>query len=212
MCKFEGAVLDPTKEKCGHEICIPYDDVNLRNPYWGTWRPSAEERGLGGWKEWLGGKNGGHFVDTSSCRARLLKSDAILIHMEYTHNTYFHFVAQVLVKLYGVSTHLFANTSYHIFLSGHFSQSHMDWLQLFTDHPVRSLESLRKEEKSCFHSVATMHVEDWFLGAFHLLHLEWKPELSLSSFADFMHARSGNTRRTLIPDTSSKVKVHNSSC
>jgi protein O-mannose beta-1,4-N-acetylglucosaminyltransferase len=119
--------------------------------------------------------------------------------MKYTHGTFFHFVAQVLIKLYVANSELYSNTSIYIIMAGKdYSKGHMEWLQLFSKHPVRSIESVKLDE--CWSSVSVLNLDDWFHGAFHLLHLEWRPEYVLRSYADFMHLRSGTQKRTLIPN------------
>jgi hypothetical protein len=176
VCRFQNAIIDHTKSKCSHTVCLPY---NFDGPSYRTW---------------------GRTYTQPDCQRRFSRRrhDALLIEMEYTHGTFFHFLAQVLMKVYVASSELSMNSTMYIIMSGkHYTKGHTEWLQLFTKHPVRSAESVREDE--CWDSVSVVKLEDWFNGAFHLLHLEWKPEYSLRTFADFLHLRSGTKKRTLIP-------------
>lgn len=182
VCRFPGAVVDPTKTICGKYVCVPYD-VNV---------PKREA-----WDVVSGNVHG------LECRGgRRKKFDVMVIDMKYTHGTFFHFMGQVLMKLYIATSELYSNTSLHIIMAGQYTKGHTDWVQLFSHHPIITMSTLQNDNKPpCWNSVSVLHLDDWFNEAFHLLYLEWHPEFAVKTFADFLHMRSGAYQRTLIPRT-----------
>mmetsp|Transcript_23621 Transcript_23621/g.32238 ORF Transcript_23621/g.32238 Transcript_23621/m.32238 type:complete len:440 (-) Transcript_23621:261-1580(-) len=187
VCRFPDAVVDQTLNLCRKPVCVRDDLLQVQQQTWGVLYHNAQVE----------------------CRsARMKKQHALVFELKYTQNTFFHFVCQVLMKIYVAMSELYMDANVHIVVLGNEHASwQINWLELITKNPVRTSTSSSSVIESqfptqsyhCYKTVSVLRIDDWFDGGFHLLHLEWQPKFAISSFADFMHARAGSLSRTLQP-------------